>query len=588
MAVYRLGEGQVFAPERWCLRRKASESFPAQVAELNLEPVLAKVLHARKIDTPERVRAFLMEEGALGDPFQMAGMTQAVTRLRRALAGGERIVVYGDFDTDGVSATVLLVSALRLLGGNVEGFIPDRFKEGYGLDVTALGEFKDARLVVTVDCGVRSAKEVARAQELGLDMIITDHHAPAQELPAALAIIDPKRADCPYPFKDLAGVGVAYRLAEALFRVAARMGQGTQAGLEPEQFLDLVALGTVSDIVPLGGENRQLVRRGLKLMREAPRVGLRALMEAAGMRPEGIDSEAIAFRLGPRLNAAGRLENARLAYDLLMSDSQDEARELSGRLSTLNQERQQLLETQVAEAKELLGSTDGRLLLIVGAPTFREGIVGLVASRLTEEFHKPSLVMRHGETTTRGSARSIEGFHITQALDACSELLLQHGGHARAAGFTLPNENLPAFCERLEQYGIEHLNEEMLSRRRLVDALVSLNEITPETLAALAMLEPFGEGNPEPALATVGLQLKDVRPVGQEGRHLRLEVSDGVQSIPAIAFRQGYLAGEIKPGDMVDLIYRPTLNEWQGQVSLQLVVQAIRPSAASSETLSKS
>ena len=578
----------MFAPEQWCLRRKASESFPAQVAELNLEPVLAKVLHARKIDTPERVRAFLMEEGSLGDPFQMAGMTQAVTRLRRALAGGERIVVYGDFDTDGVSATALLVSALRLLGGNVEGFIPDRFEEGYGLNVTALGEFKDAQLVVTVDCGVRSAKEVARAQELGLDMIITDHHAPAQELPAALAIIDPKRADCPYPFKDLAGVGVAYHLAEALFRVAARMGQGAQAGLEPEQFLDLVALGTVSDIVPLGGENRQLVRRGLKLMREAPRVGLRALMEAAGMRPEGIDSEAIAFRLGPRLNAAGRLENARLAYDLLMSDSQDEARELSGRLSTLNQERQQLLETQVAEAKELLGSTDGRLLLIVGAPTFREGIVGLVASRLTEEFHKPSLVMRHGETTTRGSARSIEGFHITQALDACSELLLQHGGHARAAGFTLPNENLPAFCERLEQYGIEHLNEEMLSRRRLVDALVSLNEITPETLAALAMLEPFGEGNPEPALATVGLQLKDVRPVGQEGRHLRLEVSDGVQSIPAIAFRQGYLAGELKPGDVVDLIYRPTLNEWQGQVSLQLVVQAIRPSAASSETLSKS
>ena len=578
----------MFASERWCLRRKAAESLPAQVAELSLEPVLAKVLHARRIDTPKQMRAFLVEEGSSCDPFKMAGMSQAVTRIRRALAGGERIVVYGDFDTDGVSATALLVSALRLLGGNVEGFIPDRFEEGYGLNVAALEKFKGAQLLVTVDCGVRSVQEVARAQELGMDVIITDHHAPSQELPAALAVVDPKRADCHYLFKDLAGVGVAYRLTEALFRVAARMGRGTQAGLKPEQFLDLVALGTVSDIVPLTGENRQLVRQGLKLMREARRVGLLALMEAAGTRPGGVDSEAIAFRLGPRLNAAGRLENARIAYDLLMSGSQEDARELSGKLSALNQKRQQLLEVQVAEAKGLLGSTDGRRLLIVRAPTFHEGIVGLVASRLTEEFYRPSLVMRQGEETTRGSARSIEGFHITQALDACGELLLQHGGHARAAGFTLPNENLPAFYERLEQYGMEHLKEEMLNRRRFVDARVSLSEITLETPAALAMLEPFGEGNPEPALATEGLQIKDIRPVGQEGKHLRLAMSDGVQSMPAIAFRQGHLANELKVGDMVDLIYRPVLSEWQGQVSLQLVIQAIRPSAASSGRLSES
>ena len=578
----------MFASERWYLRRKAAESLPAQVAELSLEPVLAKVLHARRIDTPKQMRAFLVEEGSSCDPFKMAGMSQAVTRIRRALARGERIVAYGDFDTDGVSATALLVSALKLLGGNVEGFIPDRFEEGYGLNVAALEKFKGAQLLVTVDCGVRSVQEVARAQELGMDVIITDHHAPSQELPAALAVVDPKRADCHYLFKDLAGVGVAYRLTEALFRVAARMGRGTQAGLKPEQFLDLVALGTVSDIVPLTGENRQLVRQGLKLMREARRVGLLALMEAAGTRPEGVDSEAIAFRLGPRLNAAGRLENARIAYDLLMSGSQEDARELSGKLSALNQKRQQLLEVQVAEAKGLLGSTDGRRLLIVRAPTFHEGIVGLVASRLTEEFYRPSLVMRQGEETTRGSARSIEGFHITQALDACGELLLQHGGHARAAGFTLPNENLPAFYERLEQYGMEHLKEEMLNRRRFVDARVSLSEITLETPAALAMLEPFGEGNPEPALATEGLQIKDIRPVGQEGKHLRLAVSDGVQTMPAIAFRQGHLANELKVGDMVDLIYRPVLSEWQGQVSLQLVIQAIRPSAASSGRLSES
>ena len=579
----------MFVSERWYLRRKIAEPFPIQAAELSLEPILAKVLHARRIDTPERVRAFLLEEDISVDPFQMAGMSQAVTRIRRALAHGEHIVVYGDFDTDGVSATALLVSALKLLGGHVRGFIPDRFEEGYGLNIAVLEGLRreGAQLVVTVDCGVRSIKEVARARELGLDIIITDHHAPAQELPAALAVVDPKRPDCPYPFKELAGVGVAYRLAEALFRVAARMGRGAQAEREPEQFLDLVALGTVSDIVPLIGENRQLVRQGLKRLKESPRVGVRALMEIAGVRPEEVDSEAIAFRLGPRLNAAGRLKNAQLAYNLLMSDAQEITQELASQLNTLNQERQRLLEIQVLEAKELLGNIDERLLLIVGAPTFHEGIVGLVASRLTEEFHKPSLVMCHGEMTTRGSARSIEGFHITQALDACGELLLQHGGHARAAGFTLPNENLPAFYERLEQYGAEHLNEEMLSRRRLVDALVSLDELTLETPPALALLEPFGEGNPEPALATLGLRLLDVRPVGQEGKHLRLEVSDGKQSVQAIAFRQGYLVNELKPGDMVDLIYRPTLNEWQGQVSLQLVIQSIRPSAAGTEALSK-
>lgn len=574
--------------ERWYLRRRILEPLPLQAAELGLEPILAKVLYARRIDTREHVRAFLLEEEESIDPFQMADMARAVTRIRRALEKGEHIVVYGDFDTDGVSATALLVLALGLLGGRVKGFIPDRFEEGYGLNIAALEALRrgGAQLVVTVDCGVRSIKEVVRARELGLDIIITDHHAPAWELPPALAIVDPKRPDCPYPFKDLAGVGVAYRLVEALFRVAARMGRGAQAEREPEQFLDLVALGTVSDLVPLVGENRRLVRRGLKRLKESPRIGVRALIEAAGMRPDEVDSEAIAFRLGPRLNAAGRLKHAQIAYDLLISDAADVAQELASQLNALNQERQRLLEMQVVEAKELLGSVDDRLLLIVGAPTFHEGIVGLVASRLTEEFHRPSLVMCHGQATTRGSARSIEGFHITRALDACGELLLQHGGHARAAGFTLPNENLSTFCERLERYGAEHLSEEMLSRRRLVDALVSLDELTLATPPALDLLEPFGEGNPEPALATLGLRLLDIRSVGAEGKHLRLEVGDGKLSIPAIAFRQGHLIGGLKVGDMVDVVYRPMLDEWQGQVSLQLLVQSIRPSVIQSESLS--
>jgi single-stranded-DNA-specific exonuclease len=566
--------GQVSSAERWYLRRKASAAFQALAAGLNVPPLLAQVLYARHIDTPERVRAFLASEGDLGDPFLMADMRPAVERLCQALRAGEAIVVYGDFDADGVSATVLLVSALKALGGQVTAYIPDRFSEAYGINMPALDRLhsQGAQLVVSVDCGVRSFEEVAHARALGLDVIITDHHSLLDKLPPALAVLDPKRADCTYPFKDLAGVGVAHRLVEAL---ASALG----ATLDGTQFEDLVALGTVADVAPLLGENRILVQRGLRHMRAAPRPGLRALMQAAGIRPAEVDSHAIAFRLGPRLNAAGRLKSAMLAYDLLATPSEDEAQRLAATLDEINQERQHLLEEQVCVARELLGTLDGRSLLFVEGPHFHDGIVGLVASRLADEFYRPALVMRRGEKATRGSARSIEGFHITQALDSCVDLLVRHGGHARAAGFVLLNENLPVLRERLEHYGAEHLDVEMLQRRHSVDALVPLSAITGNAPAALAALEPVGEGNPEPRLATVGLQLVGLRSVGADSRHLRLEVTDGARTLPAIAFRQGHQASAFAPGDRVDLIYCPTLNEWQGVTSLQLVVEAVRKSA---------
>jgi single-stranded-DNA-specific exonuclease len=580
MGADRPGEGQVLAGEQWYLRRKPIEGSDGGSIGEGLDPVLTKVLYARHIDTSERIEAFLGDKGTLGDPFQMAGMSQAIGRIRQALERGEQIVVYGDFDADGVSATALLVSALTLLGGRVQAYIPDRFSEGYGINAESLCMLRrgGARLVVSADCGVRSASEVAQAQADGLDVIITDHHAPLGELPPAVAVVDPKREDCGYPFKELAGVGVAHRLAEGLFRVGARMGQGAQPALDADQYLDLVALGTVSDIVPLVGENRLLVRRGLAHLNATMRVGLRALMDSCSTRPGAMDSQSIAFRLGPRLNAAGRLRTAQLAYDLLTTTSEEEARQRAQELSLLNQQRQQMLENQLQKARELLKDPEQRRLLIVRGPMFHEGIVGLVASRLSEEFHRPAIVMREGEETTRGSARSIEGFHITQALDACADLLLRHGGHARAAGFTVANENLSAFCERLERYGAEHMDAEILHRKRRVDARVALDEITVDTPRALAALEPFGEGNPEPALATTGLRLLEVRAVGAEAKHLRLRVSDGVRSLTAIAFRQGQASAALKAGDTVDLIHRPTLNDWQGQVSLELVVQAIRVS----------
>jgi len=565
--------------QRWYLKRRASEDFVRQHSDLH--QLVAKVLYARRIESPEVIQAFLHGDEEPEDPFRMAGMGRAVGRIQRALQKGEQIVVYGDFDADGVSATALLVSALKLLGGRVSPYIPDRFSEAYGLNKPALDGLRrqGTDLVVTVDCGIRSVEEVAHAQRQGLDVIITDHHTVPERLPPALAVIDPKRPDCPYSFKGLAGVGVAHRLVDALLRSEGPPSLGSGYGyVDADQFLDLVALGTVSDIVPLIGENRVLVRRGLQKMQAWPSVGLKALMQIAGVDLGKVDSQAIGFRLGPRINAAGRLQSAMLAYNLLVTGSPDEAGWISAKLNHINEERQRLLDRQVERAHGLLGDFDGQGVLVIDDPGFHEGIVGLVASRLVDEFYRPCLVMRRGEAATRGSARSIEGFHITHALDACSDLLTRYGGHAHAAGFALPNANLAAFRERLRSFGEENLTEEMLRPRYSVDALISLEEIDEDVPNALTALEPFGEGNPEPAFATTGLRVIEVRRVGREGRHLRLRVGDGDRSLPAIAFRQGHWADRIAQGDLIDLIYRPTLNEWRGTVSLQLVVQAMRES----------
>ncbi|MHB1293632.1 MAG: single-stranded-DNA-specific exonuclease RecJ [Anaerolineae bacterium] len=562
--------------QRWLLRRRFDTAFLQVAANLGLHPLLARVLYSRKIDTSEHIQAFLANSGSLADPFRMAGMEAAVHRLQHAIAEREPIAVYGDYDADGVSATVLLVSALRALGGHAQHYIPNRFDEAYGLNEPALSHLagQGIRLVVTVDCGVRSVREVAYGRSLGLDMIVTDHHSLPPELPPALAVLNPKRSDCDYPFKDLSGVGVAYRLAEALFQTAPNRTAGGH-----EQFLDLVALGTVADIVPLLGENRLLALRGIGCLQglasTPARPGIAALMRVADVDPCQADSQCIGFRLGPRLNAAGRLESADLAYRLLMTDSLLEATQWADELDALNRERQRLLDEQVALAQTTLGDAQPNLVFVAG-PDFHEGIVGLIASRLTEDFYRPSLVMRTDGDGVRGSARSIEGFHITHALDACADLLTRYGGHARAAGFSLPVQNVPAFRERLQAYATEHLPADMLGRRYDVDAIVSLDDIDPQTPEALARMEPFGEGNPEPALATLGVRVQSLRLVGQDGRHLRLTVSNGRRSLPVIAFRHGHLAAELAAGDLVDLIYRPTINTWQGQSSLQLVAGALR------------
>ncbi len=571
--------------QAWILRRRPFREAPPAYA--GLEPLLARVLYARKIEDPAAVQAFLTDAPDAANPFALPDMPAAVARLLWAVHARQRIVVYGDYDTDGVTATALLVGALQALGAQVRAYIPDRFSEAYGLNTPALDAlyYEGAELVVTVDCGIRSVQEAADAARIGLDLIITDHHTVPADLPQAVAVVDAKRADSGYPFPDLSGCGLAYRVAQGLYAAWNVTNPPGEPPANAEQFLDLVALGTVADIVPLSGENRALARLGIEALRRTERPGLRALIESAGIAPERLDAQDIAFRLGPRLNAAGRLLNADLALALLTATDPAEARTLAARLNVINQERQMLLEQQTAAATATLaaeGDVADRTLLFVAREDLNEGIVGLIASRLAEQFYRPALVMRANGDGVRGSARSIEGFHITQALEGCADLLTRFGGHAKAAGFSLATENVDAFRARIEAIAEDALRgSSLLDRRVDVDAIVPLRDLTLDAVRALAALEPTGEANPPAALATRGLRVLESRAVGKTGAHLRLVVTDGTATLTAIAFRSGNLAGDFPADSLVDAVYTPSLNAYNGAVSVQLVVQNLRPAEAS-------
>jgi single-stranded-DNA-specific exonuclease len=570
----------------------------------NLHPLIVQILHNRDIREPDQVRYFLARQPS-GDtnPFRLKGMPEAVTRLHEAIAAGELIAIYGDYDADGVTATALMAHTLIALGGKVLPYIPNRFDEGYGLneDVLTTLAREGVSVVLTVDCGIRSVKEVIHGVRLGLDMIITDHHVVGEEIPPALAAINPKQPGCHYPFKKLAGVGLAYKLAQALMQ-----GQdqpGYECDLSMEDLLDLVALGTVADLAPLAGENRALVTRGLEQLNVPQRLGVQALMAQAGVQPGRVDATTIGFVLGPRLNAAGRLEHAEAAYELLVTDDLFRAAELAQQLDSQNRERQSLTQATVAGARQVI-LEDGisRPLYLITHPEFNTGIVGLVSSRLTEEFYRPTLVAQRGEAYTKGSARSIPEFHITSALDECADLLERYGGHSAAAGFTLRNDNVPDFEARLlaiaerELAGIElvpeleidaKLNLPGLKRRRMEDLLsaravgraIDETDVGLQIVDALEGLRPFGEGNPAPVFVSYGLEVKGKRQVGADGDHLKLVLHDGKQTWDAIAFRMGSWHDHLTPH--VDVAYTLEINEWGGRHRLQLNVQDIKPAELS-------
>lgn len=564
------------ASKRWQIAAPAPDAFVARLPDLH--PLVAQVLYNRGLTDPLEARAFLSGAPGPDDPFRLQGMYQAVDRIRRALRRGEPIAVYGDFDADGVTATALLVLTLQALGGNVQPYIPHRVEEGYGLNIEALGRLARAgvRVVITVDCGIRFPREIAYARHQGMDVIVTDHHMVGADELEAVAVVNPHQRDCPYTYKDLAGVGLAYKLAQALLRVNRQVPLRAGPLLQEEDLLDLVALGTVADLAPLTGENRSLVIRGLERLNQEPRPGLEALVRQAGLRLGYVDETAIGYILGPRLNAAGRIADAKTAFELLTTEYPEQARRLAEELDRLNQERQQRTAEVQERAREIAFTQEAEHpLFFIADPQFPAGVVGLVASRLVDEFYRPTVIVEQGEEQSRGSARSIPEFHITRALDACADLLLQHGGHAAAGGFTTHTANLPELKARLIAHAAEELGDKELTPTLPVDAEVPLGDLNWALWEALQRLRPFGEGNPEPLFVSRGVEVRHHRTVGAEGVHLKLLLSDGRGVWDGIAFRQGDWADHLP--QRVDIAYHLQSNEWQGETRLQLNIRDIHP-----------
>jgi single-stranded-DNA-specific exonuclease len=549
-----------------------------------LPPLVARVLENRGIGTNAEAQRFLGgRDTPLGDAMLLPGFEPALRLLNDAVKADTLISVYGDFDVDGVTSTAILTEALRDLGGRVLPYIPHREREGYGLNLRAIDSLADrgVNLLVTCDCGTTSNIEIERAREHGIEVVVVDHHVPPSLLPDANALVNPKLRPEPaegleteYGFIDYATAGLAYRLAEGLFAAQRRP-------FPEAQYVAMAALGTVADMVPLLGENREIVRRGLAALAETDRPGLRALIEVSGLQPKDISSEAIAFNLAPRINAAGRLADARLALDLLMTDDEATALALATQIDVLNRERQRMTREAQELARELVENRPEAPLTLVGHEGFHQGIIGLVASRLVDTLGRPAIVYQRGEDESRGSCRSIPDFDITGALRSCSELFERFGGHHQAAGFTIRNDRLEALEERLMAHAGAKLAGADLTPVLDVDAEWPLSNLRSEEIRWMAKLQPTGMANPHVTLLSRDVTVVEARGVGADGSHLRLKLKNGPVIWPAIAFR--YEGDPPPEGSHVDLVYSLSSDRYgsndQGG-ALQLTVVDIAPSGS--------
>jgi single-stranded-DNA-specific exonuclease len=555
------------------------EQATALAAELGVNPVIARLLCLRGLADPDRARRFLHPAiDHLHDPFKLADMDRAVERLERALAQHERIAIHGDYDVDGITSTVILRRALELLGGDVVHFIPERLRDGYGLQPAAIDRLhgEGVSLVVSVDCGIRSSEAAARARELGLDLIVTDHHEPEGTLPDALAVINPKRRDCTYPDKHLAGVGVALKLVQAL---CARAGKDRWL----PAFVKIAAIGTLADVVPLVGENRVIARLGLASLSTGPHtIGLRSLLDASGLSGKTIDSYHVAFILAPRVNAAGRMSTPDIATRLLLATGDamgDEARGLAQQLNDENLKRQQEEADLVAQARKAI-ETDPAVgahnVLVVGGEGWHRGVIGIAASKLVDTYHKPAIVLSVEGDVAHGSCRSIPDFDMLAALEQCADVFVRFGGHRQAAGLTMEAARVPEFRARINAHADEVLEPDQLRPRLRIDGPLTLRSITHDLMRDLDAMEPFGMANPRPVFHASGVEIVD-GPRTLKERHLKMTFSQEGRRFRAIAWRAAERADFLTRNRAgVNLAFSLERNEFQGETYLELNVADVK------------
>ena len=566
--------------KRWVIKERGDSIVVRQLAiALGVSESLANLMVQRNITSPQEAKAFFSPDlSYLHDPFLMKDMNIAVDRLSTAIKKNEKILVYGDYDVDGTTAVALVYSFLKEQYSNVEYYIPDRYKEGYGVSFKGVdfAAVNNCKLLITLDCGIKAVEKIKYARTKGIDVIVCDHHYPGSEIPPAVAVLDPKQPGCSYPYKELSGCGVGFKLIHAYSRIQSIPFSSIA------NYLDLVAVSIASDIVPITGENRVLAYFGLKQLNESPRIGLKEIIREAEVS-RALTVEDIVFKIGPRINAAGRMEAGSKAVELLVSNDVKAAEGFSKEISSFNTERRSIDRSITSEAMRMISenqrSVNARTTVLYN-PSWKKGVIGIVASRLIETYYRPTVILTESNGFATGSARSVQGYDLYQAIEACSDLLESFGGHMFAAGLTLKKENIQPFIERFEQFVNSTITEDQLLPRVSIDTELAFNEINEEFFKIMSQFQPFGPENMSPIFVSRNVfDTGSGKMVGSSGEHLKLDLcqdSSTVKSIPAIAFNQANHFEYIRDGNPFDICYSIEMNEFRGNRNLQINIRDIR------------
>ena len=564
--------------KRWIFLDKPIDS--SEISQLSsalgIPPVIASVLYNRNITTPEAAGIFLSKSiKNVHHPFLLKDAKKAAERIKQAVESKENIVIYGDYDVDGITSTAILYLFLKSLGANVSYYIPNRSDEGYGINIAALEKIQKtgAGLLITVDCGITAVNEVEFAKALGFCVIITDHHTCKQQIPDAYAVINPKQPGCSYPFKDLAGVGVAFKI---ILATALVMNLSAQDYFD--RFIDIVAVGTIADVVSLQDENRIFITYGMQALEKSRNAGLRALFDVAGIKDRAINTGLISFMVAPRINAAGRIGSAKDAVELLITQDDAQAKQIASDLETENRSRQLTEQQILSEALEMINSDPSfkeKKVIVLSKENWHHGVIGVVASRLVDRFYKPAILISLKDGIGKGSGRSIKGFNLFDALTGCSDLLLKYGGHELAAGLGLNFDDIPRFDEAINKYADSNLSDEDAVAYINIDQLLEPADLTLKNAEMLSVLEPFGMGNPQPVFAVLNASLVSKRNIG-DGRHVRITLNKNGKNIDVIGFGMAQQLSNIVVGSKLDIAFTMGVNVFRGEKSLQLVLKDIR------------